>query len=75
MTTVFLNGPLRNEFPFKLPAAMLQQSLKRRADCALVRDADDLELAQRLVIIQDGLVCRLEVKLFHQQEEPGSEES
>ena len=34
----------------------------------------DYELAQRLVIILDGLVCWFEVKLFHQQEEPGSDE-
>jgi hypothetical protein len=40
-----------------------------------VRYADILELAERLVIILDGLVARFEVKLFHQQEEPGSKES
>jgi len=46
-----------------------------RAHSALMRYTDGFELAQRLVIILDGLVCWFEVKLFHQQEEPGSKES
>jgi rRNA maturation protein Rpf1 len=44
MTVVSFDLPFRNELPTKLSAAMLQQSLKRRANRALMRDTDGLEL-------------------------------
>ena len=65
MTAVFLNGPLRNEFPVKLSAAVLQQSLKGRADRAFVSDTDRPELAEGFVKILDGLVGWLEVEFIH----------
>jgi len=48
-------------------AAMLQQSLERRANRPLVRNADRLELTQSFVIILDRLVARFEVQSFHWQ--------
>ncbi len=50
------------------PAAMLQQSLKRRTNCVLMRHADRLELTESLVIILNCLVVWFEVEFFHQQE-------
>lgn len=75
MTVVSFDLPFRDELPTKLPAAVLQQSLKRRANRAFVRDLNRLELAESLVIILDWLVRWFEVKFFHRQEEPGSKES
>src|ERR1700704_3128133 len=40
MTAVFSDAPFRNKFPAELPAAMLQESLKRGANCALMRDSN-----------------------------------
>ncbi len=68
-TRVFLYRPLRNKFPLKLSAAMLQQSLKCRANRALMRNTDYLELTQGLVIVLDRLMIWFEVQSFHLQGE------
>ncbi len=64
MTVIAFDLPFRNEFPTKLPAALLQ-NLKSRPNSSLVRDADGLELTQSFVIILDWLVGRFEVQSFH----------
>ena len=61
MTVVSFDLPFGNELPTKLPAAMLKQSLKCRADCAFMRDADRFELTPRFIIILHRLVSRFEV--------------
>jgi hypothetical protein len=75
VSAIPFDRPFGNQLPIKLPAAVLQQSLEGRANRSFVRHADRFELTQSFVIILDGLVGWFEVKLFHQQEEPGSHES
>ena len=61
MTVVAFDLPFRNELLTKLPATMLKQCLKCRADCAFVRNAYRLKLAQSFVIILHRLMGRFEV--------------
>lgn len=65
VTVVAFDLPFGNELPTKLPAAMLQQSLKCRTNRAFVRHDYGLELAQCFVIILNGLVSRFEVEFVH----------